>query len=183
MSALVPFSVAASLAIALAVTQASQQHLRKETGTSPETARAAIVNSDRATVGNAFLRETPNGVLLQVDLRNVPPGVHAFHVHQTGTCDAPDFASAGGHWAPAGRNHGILSEQGPHAGDLPNLHVGAEGKLSVEVFLKQTRISSGPHPILDRDGAALVLHEGRDDYRTDPAGDAGDRLGCGVIMR
>jgi Cu-Zn family superoxide dismutase len=182
MSALIPMCGAASLAATLAFAQASQEQLRKESASS-ETASAAIVNARGATVGEAFLRETPNGVLLDVDLRNVEPGVHAFHVHEAGKCEAPDFKSAGGHWAPAGRKHGILNEQGPHAGDLPNVHVLGDGKLSFELFLKDARIAAGPHPMLDRDGAALVLHKGNDDYRTDPAGEAGDRIACGVIVR
>jgi len=130
-----------------------------------------------------MLRETPNGVLLKVDLRHIEAGVHALHVHAVGKCERPDFTSAGGHWAPEGRQHGILDPKGPHAGDLPNVHVFAAGKASVELFLKEVRLGAGTHPLLDADGAALVLHAGEDDYHTNPAGDAGDRIACGVIAR
>jgi Cu-Zn family superoxide dismutase len=135
-------------------------------------------------VGDARLTYTQNGVLLKVDLRGVEPGIHAFHIHQTGRCDPPSFESANGHFSPGQNEHGFLDERGPHAGDQPNLHVPTSGHLSFEYVVGKVTLQSGqPGSLLDADGSALVMHAGADDYRTNPAGSAGDRLVCGVIMR
>jgi Cu-Zn family superoxide dismutase len=146
------------------------------------TARAAIEDASGATVGDAILRQTPNGVLLKVDLRGVMPGIHAFHIHDTGRCEPPTFQSAGGHFAPDGREHGFFDKAGPHAGDLPNAHVLANGDLSFEYIVPRVTLTPGPS-LFDDNGSALVFHSEPDDYRTDPAGDAGDRIACGEIMR
>lgn len=131
-------------------------------------------------VGEAALEASPNGVLLRVELRGVPAGEHAFHIHETGACEAPDFASAGGHLNPAGVGHGFLDGDGVHAGDLPNVHVPASGGLRLDLFAPGVELES---QLFDADGAALVMHEGPDDYRTDPAGAAGARIACGVVER
>ena len=147
------------------------------------TARAALVDSSGKTIGDALLRETPNGVLLQVDLRTAEPGAHAFHIHETGRCDRPTFESAGGHFAPGGAEHGLLDAEGPHAGDLPNVHVPGDGRLSLEYLVPQVTLRPGDGYLLDADGSALVMHRDRDDYTSEPAGSAGDRTVCGVLMR
>ena len=147
------------------------------------TARASLKDATGSSVGEARLIETPNGILLQVDLNNAPAGVHGFHIHENGTCTAPTFASAGGHWAPAGQAHGFRVDRGPHAGDLPNIHVPQEGKLAFELFLSDVTLSPGKRSLLDVNGAALVLHAAPDDYESQPSGDAGDRLACGVVMK
>ncbi|MGE0451261.1 MAG: superoxide dismutase family protein [Vicinamibacterales bacterium] len=147
------------------------------------TAKAAMQDRSGRNVGDAALRDTPHGVLLKVDLRGVQPGIHAFHIHETGRCDAPQFSSAGGHFAPEGHQHGVLNPSGAHAGDLPNVHVLAAGDVSFEYLVPGATLRPGTSTsLLDQDGSALVMHAGADDYRTDPSGGAGDRLICGVVM-
>ena len=152
-------------------------------GAQGATAKATIKDAKGVTLGDATLRETPNGVLLSVDLQNVPAGPHAFHIHTTGLCEAPTFMTAGGHFAPGGTKHGLMAQAMPHAGDLPNLHVAADGKLSFEVLASNVTLAAGPRSLLDADGSALVLHATADDYVSDPAGNAGGRIACGVITK
>lgn len=146
-------------------------------------ARAELKDPKGQVVGQAQLTETPHGVLITAKLSNVPPGVHAFHVHTTGKCDPPGFDSAGGHFNPAKAMHGFQNAKGPHAGDMPNVHVGKDGTLDVEVLARGASMSDGPNNLFDADGAALVLHAGADDYSTDPSGNAGGRIACGVIQK
>ncbi len=149
---------------------------------SPVTARATLKDAAGQAVGDAALKETPNGVLINVTLTAAPAGVHAFHVHSVGKCEGPKFDSAGPHLGAPAKQHGFLNDAGPHAGDLPNVHVPADGKLSFEVFLAGAALGQGS-TLLDADGAALMLHAGADDYRTNPAGAAGDRIACGVVEK
>jgi Cu-Zn family superoxide dismutase len=173
---------------ALASAQSTQGHGAPVT-TAPSvagasaSARATLKDPQGKALGEATLRESAAGVLIRVDLQGVPPGAHAFHVHTTGVCEAPAFASAGGHFAPGGTKHGLLAAEGPHAGDLPNVHVPADGKLSFEVLAPKVTLASGADSIFDTDGSALVLHATADDYASDPAGNAGGRIACGVIQR
>jgi Cu-Zn family superoxide dismutase len=145
-----------------------------------DTASAVLKDASGKEVGAATLTVTPSGVLISLDLTAVPPGEHGFHVHTTGKCEPPDFKSAGPHFNPDQTKHGFMTPEGPHAGDLPNLHVPADGKLQVEVLEPNVTLS-GEAPLLDADGSALVIHAGADDYKTDPAGNSGDRIACGVI--
>jgi len=147
----------------------------------PTMASAALADASGRGVGEARFQETPHGVLLTLELRNATPGVHGLHIHQVGRCDAPMFESAGAHFNPDRRAHGFLNPEGPHAGDLPNLFVPASTELSVDYLIPNVTLENGPRSLIDADGSALMMHEGKDDYRTDPAGDAGDRLACGVI--
>ena len=153
-----------------------------QTATEPA-AKATLKDAQGRTLGDATLRESPAGVLVKLDLQNVPPGPHAFHVHTVGKCDAPDFMTAGGHFNPATTKHGLLATGGPHAGDMPNLFVPADGKLSIEVLDPNVTLAAGARSVFDADGSALMLHAAADDYTTDPAGNAGARLACGVITR
>lgn len=144
-------------------------------------AAAELTSRDGQKVGRARLTDTPNGVLLTVNLTGAPAGEHAFHIHQVGRCDAPTFESAGGHLNPTGAQHGFLNAKGPHLGDLPNIHVPSSGQLTFEYLASDVLLRTGDRRLLDEDGAALVMHVKPDDYRTDPAGAAGDRVACGVI--
>ena len=146
-------------------------------------ARATLRDAQGKTLGEATLRESTAGVLLKVDLTGVPAGTHAFHIHTVGRCDPPDFMSAGGHFNPGMMKHGLMASGGPHAGDMPNVYVGADGKLSFEVLDTNVSLTSGAKSLFDADGSAVVLHATGDDYATDPAGNAGGRIACGVIMR
>ena len=150
---------------------------------SAETATAEFFNSKGEAVGTATLTETPSGVLIKAELRDMPPGAHAFHIHAAGKCEPPDFKSAGGHYNPTGKKHGIMSAQGMHAGDLPNIYVGADGKAAFEALAGEVTLGPGGNTLFDEDGSALVIHEKVDDYKTDPAGNAGDRIACGVIKK
>ncbi len=143
-------------------------------------ASATLKDADGKEVGTATLTDTPGGVLINLDLTSVPAGDHAFHIHAAGKCEPPDFKSAGGHFNPDETEHGLENAEGPHAGDMPNIHVPADGKLNVEVLNVDVSLSDDS-ALLDDDGAALVIHAGPDDYRSDPAGDAGARIACGVI--
>jgi len=149
----------------------------------PATASATINDAMGKAVGTATLRETGSGVLIKADLMGVPPGTHAIHVHTVGKCDAPMFMTAGGHFAPGMTKHGLLAPGGPHAGDLPNLYVPADGKLSIEILEPNVTLAPGPRSLLDADGSAIVLHATADDYMTDPAGNAGGRIACGVVTK
>jgi len=145
-------------------------------------ASAGLTDSEGRSVGQAFLQETPHGVLVRLELTHVTPGVHGLHIHGTGRCDRPSFDSAGGHFNPDGRVHGFLTLGGPHAGDLPNVYVPSTAELSVEYLLPNLTLQPGPRSLLDSDGSALVMHAGKDDYLSDPAGNSGMRLLCGVIV-
>lgn len=148
-------------------------------GEAADEALAIMANADGEAVGEVTLRQTPHGVLLYAAFENLPPGAHAFHIHETGLCE-PSFASAGGHFNPEGVEHGIDNPEGMHAGDMPNIHVPESGVLVVEVLNARLNLDS---TLFDADGAALVIHEGPDDYVSDPAGAAGPRIACGVIVR
>lgn len=147
------------------------------------TATADLRNAQGASVATATLVQDGDDVEITINATNLPPGIHGFHLHETGTCTPPDFTSAGGHFAPASRRHGFQSPNGPHAGDLPNLEVAADGTARVTVDNQRVTLTEGPTSLLDADGTALVIHQGPDDYRTDPSGNSGARIACGVVTR
>ena len=127
-------------------------------------------------VGTATLKEMENGTLITVDLQ-LPEGAHAMHIHENGKCDIADFKTAGGHYNPEGRKHGIASKDGFHAGDLPNLYIESTGHIKTEIF--STRLHLSGKGGLSH--GAIVIHEKADDYSTDPTGNAGSRIACAVI--
>jgi Cu-Zn family superoxide dismutase len=146
-----------------------------------QSAKAALKDAEGKDVGSATLTETPHGVLVALAIKGIKPGEHAFHVHAVGKCEPP-FTTAGGHFNPGGKKHGIEAAEGAHAGDMPNLHVLASGELMVEVLNTAITTEKGkPNSVFKPDGTALVIHAGKDDYKSDPAGNAGDRIACGVI--
>jgi len=144
-----------------------------------DTASATLKDLAGKTVGTALLRQSPNGTLVAVRFRGLPPGTHAFHIHAVGKCEPP-FASAGGHYNPSGAKHGFLVTGGPHAGDMPNIHVGADGTLDIEVLNVKLALDAR---LFDADGAAIMLHANGDDYKSQPSGAAGSRIACGVIKK
>jgi Cu-Zn family superoxide dismutase len=147
-----------------------------------QTATAALKNAQGKEVGSANLTQTPQGVLIIVSVKGLPPGEHAFHVHAVGKCEAP-FTSAGGHFNPGNKKHGMLAAEGYHAGDMANLHVPQSGDLTVETVNANITLEKGkPNSVFDADGSAIVIHSGSDDYKSDPAGNAGGRIACGVIQ-
>jgi Cu-Zn family superoxide dismutase len=143
-------------------------------------ARADLKNAQGEKVGEASLVETAEGVKVSARFTDLPPGEHAFHVHAVGRCEAP-FESAGVHFNPTRQQHGRDNPQGPHAGDMPNIEVSDRKPATIEIVLRNVTLANGPNRLLDGDGASLVVHEHADDYTSDPAGNAGARIACGVI--
>ena len=139
-----------------------------------------LMNPEGASVGSAVLADVEGGVRVNLNVQGLPAGVHGFHIHETGQCTPPDFTSAGGHYNPTGREHGTENPQGPHAGDLPNFTVGADGTGEIETIARGVTLR-GANPLLKSGGTALVIHAGADDYRTNPSGNSGARIACGVI--
>lgn len=146
-----------------------------------ETATAVVKLANGSDAGTVTLTEGTAGVLLKFDLKGLPPGAHAVHVHETGKCEG-DFSSAGGIHNPLGAKHGFLHDEGPMAGDLPNLHVAADGSVVAEILSPFLTLSAEAEDgLFDPDGAAIIVEEKPDDYQSDPDGGAGARIGCGVI--
>jgi Cu-Zn family superoxide dismutase len=135
------------------------------------------------SVGTATLMPMGTGVHIMLDVKNLKPGPHALHVHTTAKCEGPAFTSAGGHFNPAGKKHGLKSPDGPHAGDMENFTVNADGTSKAQVMANGVTLGNGPNSVFANGGTALVIHAGADDMMTDPAGAAGDRIACGVITK
>ncbi|REB10146.1 superoxide dismutase family protein [Sporosarcina sp. BI001-red] len=134
------------------------------------------------TTGTAELEETEEGVKVRIKAEGLPEGKHGLHFHETGVCEAPNFESAGGHFNPDDTKHGLEMEGGPHAGDLPNLEVGEDGTVEDEFTAKNVTLEmDAPNSLLKDSGTALVIHSGKDDGKTQPSGDSGERIACGVI--
>lgn len=147
------------------------------------TAKATFVDIKGENVGTARLTQTPKGVLIDLDVKGLTPGEHGFHIHETGKCEtAAKFTTAGGHYS-GGHDHGFHSAKGPHAGDLPNLIAPESGIVKQQIFTSGVTLSAGATSLFDDNGSALVIHAKADDYRSQPAGDSGDRVACAVIEK
>ncbi|MEG3088678.1 superoxide dismutase family protein [Sphingomonas sp. PB4P5] len=140
-------------------------------------AAAMLRTADGADVGMASASEVAGGLRFTIDARGMPQGTHGAHVHMTGRCDAPDFTTAGGHWNPTAMKHGTMNPQGPHEGDLPNLIIGTDGRGTLGITIPGATLAG----LLDADGSALVVHAAADDLMTDPSGNSGARIACGVF--
>ena len=144
-------------------------------------ASATLVDPTGAARGTARLRQTAAGVEVRVAASGLAPGAKGLHLHMMGRCDAPDFTTAGAHWNPMAKKHGTEAPMGPHLGDMPNLIVGADGSGTITAVMAGARLTDGTTPLLDADGATLMIHAAADDYRTDPSGNSGARVACGVV--
>lgn len=143
---------------------------------------AALHLGNGQPAGTAQLLASGEEVSISIALAGLMPGTRAVHLHTTGSCEPPDFQSAGGHLNPGGHQHGADNPQGPHLGDLPNAIIGANGAGTVSALLSASR-AEALAAIFDTDGTAVVVHANADDYRTDPSGNAGGRIACGVLTR
>ena len=146
-------------------------------------ATASLINGSGIKIGEAnFAERRDGGVDMELTAWDLPPGIYGMHIHDSGFCDNPDFQTAGGHFNPFGRKHGLKNPQGPHAGDLPNLVVPPDGRVSMVVTLREVTLREGVNSLLRREGTSLVIHANPDDQTTDPAGNSGARMACGVIQ-
>ena len=148
----------------------------------PPAALARLVDDKGQTVGSAVLSQEGGGLRIILDVAGLAAGDHAVHIHEVGRCDPPAFESAGAHFNPTKAEHGTSNPRGPHAGDLPDVTVNTDGKGHMEVTAKLVTLNKkAPASLLDVDGSAIVIHERADDKRTEPAGESGARIACGVI--
>ena len=147
------------------------------------TAHADIVNATGDKIGTATLMPSAGGVRIDLSVSQLPPGTHGIHIHTAGKCEGPDFKTAGGHFNPADKKHGRDNPAGPHNGDLPNLEVGPDGKATTSLLDTNVTLSDGPNSLFHDGGTSIVIHAMQDDYKTDPAGNSGARIACGVIQK
>jgi len=143
-------------------------------------AKAMLIDTNGKKIGTVTLKQVGQDLALKFKAKSIASGWHGVHLHNIGSCTAPDFKDAGGHWNPFGQHHGQPGTEAAHRGDLPMIWANAENRLDAKLTLKGYEIS-GTHGLLDTDGAAIVIHAGQDDYQSDPAGNSGARIACGII--
>lgn len=151
-------------------------------GNSTDMIKAPLINTEGTEMGEVTITEDNKGVTIRVVAEGLTPGTHGFHIHEKGECTPPTFESAGGHFNPTNKEHGFENPKGFHLGDLPNIQVEKDGTIDATVTTAEVTLQKGKeNSILDEDGSTIMIHENADDYKTDPAGNAGDRIACAVI--
>jgi Cu-Zn family superoxide dismutase len=146
-------------------------------------AHADIVNASGEKIGTATFVPSAGGVRVDLNVAQLTPGTHGVHIHTVGKCEGPDFKTAGGHFNPAAKKHGRDNPAGPHNGDMPNIEVGGDGKVATSLLDTNVTLSDGPNSLFQEGGTSIVIHAMQDDYKTDPAGNSGARIACGVIQK
>ena len=160
---------------------AERAPIEPSTAMAEMSASAPILSRAGRNLAQATATQIGDSIRIRLAATSLPAGAYGAHIHAVGRCDAPDYASAGPHWNPTGQEHGRSNPRGMHKGDLPNLTAGVDGTGVLEITIPGAWLAGGPAPMLDGDGAALVIHERPDDYRTDPSGNSGARIACGVF--
>src|SRR5690625_29113 len=142
-----------------------------------------MINGEEEEIGTATFSESDDGLTISLAAEGLEPGTHGIHIHNAGMCEGPDFESAGDHYNPEDTAHGFDDEDGPHAGDLENIEVADDGTVSTEIDAENVTIldENADTTLLTDEGTALIIHSGEDDYMTQPSGDAGNPVACGVI--
>lgn len=146
-------------------------------------ATASLKDAEGKELGTATFAATKGGVKVHVVVAGLTPGKHGIHIHSAGKCEPPDFKSAGGHFNPSEKHHGLHNPQGAHVGDMPNLTADKDGKAAATFTAKGATLGEGKGSLFGPEGTALVIHADADDEKTDPAGNSGARIACGVIER
>lgn len=160
----------------------SLEDIQAEKAGESKEVQVEMINTEGAKIGVATLKQEADGVNIAIDVAGLSKGTHGFHIHEKGVCEPPDFKSAGEHFNPTNMKHGFENPEGPHAGDLPNLEVGEDGKVQESFVNEMVTLKKGePNSLLRQDGTALVIHEDPDDNISQPSGDSGARIACGVI--
>ena len=149
----------------------------------PKSAHADIVNAQAQNIGSAKIVPAKKGVKIEVNVSQLPPGKHGIHIHAVGKCDGPAFTTAGGHLNPDTKKHGKDNPEGPHAGDLLMIEAKADGTAKATLLDTMVTLGDGPNSVFHEGGTSIVIHEKEDDYKTDPAGNSGARIACGVIQK
>ena len=149
----------------------------------PISVTTVIHDASGKELGTANLTSIFNGIKIKLDLKGFTPGNHGIHFHENGLCEGPDFKTAGGHFNPFHKEHGVHNEKGPHVGDLPNIEADAQGNIQIEFVSLSATLDQTEKSLFQKGGTSLIIHAKEDDLKTSPSGGSGDRVACGVITR